>query len=382
VIYKHGNTWFDTVNLRVSVGERLFSDGSLIPPVPPAALRAVQAVVTRRCNLACTYCNVRLSGDSAADMSSEIGDRVVSAAAEAPRGRLVMVTGGEPLLLPELSLSILERVDPPKVIFTNAALVTSAIASRLKEIAVSPIVSLDGPEDIHNSRRSGSWNQVSRGLDFLSEAGVQFGLSTVVGSHNWKNISIWMQEMLHRFRPVSMGFNILHWTPGGFDPISAEFYADAMVNVFDTALKHGVFVDQIARRIDPLITAEYRHRDCSALGDKLVFHPDGLKSNCICGRSVEDWSGRIPSALDYCRDCPASGICGGGCAWDAIHLGGSGLPDKRHCIWVRRILDRILLDVQNSFPYGPVSREELKIRYGALVTRGLSTLTSSLGHGE
>lgn len=362
------------------MGEPLEDYDAAVPPVPHAEVKAVQAVVTRRCNLSCSYCNVRLSGDSPDDMTVETADRVIRAAEEAPAGRLVMVTGGEPLLVPDVAFRILERVDSPKVLFTNATLITMEIASELKLMGVSPVVSLDGMESVHNSQRCGSWAEAAEGMDFLGKAGVSFGISTVVSHHNWKNIAIGMEQMYERFMPVSMGFNILHWTPGSFDPISAEAYTDAISNVFDTALKHGIFVDQIARRIDPIISGVYRHRDCAALGGKIVFHPDGRTSNCISGRSTEDWSNRIPVAMDYCSKCHAAGICGGGCAWDGIHLGDSGKPDPRHCMWVRHILDRFLDDVERSFPKGPVSRRELKKRYGMLVTRGGSPLTGSIGH--
>lgn len=362
--------------------EPLEDCGAVVPSVPPAEVKAVQAVVTRRCNLSCSYCNVRLSGDSPDDMSLETASRVISMAEDAHPNRLVMVTGGEPLLIPDVTFHILENVASPKVLFTNATLITTEIASMIKRVEVSPVVSLDGMESVHDSRRCGSWARAAEGIDSLGRAGVSYGISAVVGFHNWSNISDEMEQMYERFMPVSMGFNILHWTPGGFDPIPAEAYTSAMGSVFDVALKYGIFVDQIARRIDPIITGVYRHRDCAALGGKIVFHPGGGISNCISGRSMEDWSSRIPVAMEYCSQCHAAGICGGGCAWDGIHLGGSGKPDDRNCMWIRQILDRFLQDVGEHFSSGPVSRQHLKERYSRLITRGGSPLTGSIGHGE
>ncbi|MCD4707497.1 MAG: radical SAM protein [Candidatus Sabulitectum sp.] len=378
--YRYGNTWFDTVTLRISVGDTPEDCSAAVPPVPASEVKAVQAVVTRRCNLSCSYCNVMLSGDTPDDMTFETADSVIKAAEDASPGRLVMVTGGEPLLVPDVTFHILERVDAPKVLFTNATLVSPEIASELKRMRVSPVVSLDGTESVHNSQRCGSWARAAKGLDTLRETSVSYGISTVVSHHNHQNISTEMEELYSRFMPASMGFNILHWTPGSFDPISAEAYTDAIGRVFHTALKHGIFVDQIARRIDPIISGVYRHRDCAALGGKIVFHPDSRISNCISGREMKDWSGRMPVLMEYCADCPVAGICGGGCAWDAIHLGGEGKPDARHCMWVKHILNLFLEDVAKHFPKGPVSRGKLKKRYGCLVTRGGSALTGSIGH--
>lgn len=380
MIWRHGNIWFDSVTLRISKGEPLEDHDSAVPPVPPTEVKSIQAVVTRRCNLSCSYCNVRLSGDSPDDMTFETADRVIRTAEDAPPGRLVMVTGGEPLLVPDVTFHILKNVNPPKVLFTNATLITPEIASEIRLMEVSPVVSLDGTESVHNSQRCGSWAKAAEGLDLLGEAGVLYGISTVVGHHNWTTISAEMVDLYGRFMPSSMGFNILHWTPDSFDPISAEAYSDAIDAVFSTALTYGIFVDQIARRIDPIISGVYRHRDCAALGGKIVFHPDGRISNCISGRSMEDWTRRIPVVMEYCSQCPAAGICGGGCIWDGIHLGGAGKPDTRHCVWVRNILQRFLGDVEKHFPPGPVSRQELKKRYGKLITRGGSPLTGSIGH--
>lgn len=380
MIYRHGEVWFDSVTLQLSVRKPLEDSGSVVPQVPASTMKAVQAVVTRRCNLSCSYCNVMLSGDSPDDMNEETASLVIDAAGKAPAGRLVMVTGGEPLLTPEIAFHILKNVDSPKVLFTNATLITQSIASELKQLEASPVVSLDGSEKVHNTYRCGSFAAAAQGLDLLRDAGVSYGISTVVGHHNWRNITSEMDQLRERFRPVSMGFNILHWTHDQFDPVSAEAYTDAIGKVFEYSLKHGLFVDQIARRIDPIIKGTYRHRDCAALGGKIVFHPDGRTSNCISGRGVEDWSSRIPAFMNFCSDCHAAGICGGGCAWDGIHLGGNGNPDIRHCMWVKHVLNLFLEDVENHFPPGLVSRSDLKERYSSLITRGISTLAGSLGH--
>lgn len=310
----------------------------------------------------------------------ELADRVIRIAEDAPRGRLLMITGGEPLLVPEITFRILRETSSPKVLFTNATLITTERAARLRELDVSLVVSLDGMEENHNRQRSGSWLSASRGLDILRDAGVSYGISTVVSRFNINTVGDDFLKMYKRFKPVGMGFNILHWTSQSFDPPSGEEYAAVMAKVFKTALSHGIFVDQIARRLDPLIRRKYRYRDCSALGGKIVVHPEGNISNCISGRSMENWSQRIPFRMDFCRDCHAAGICGGGCAWDAIHLGGEETPDSRHCLWVKRILDLFLDDVGKYYGVGPVSSEKLMERYSMMLTRGTSSLTSSLGH--
>ncbi len=380
MIYSRGAAFLDTCSLEIRIGSPPEVEAQAPPEAPEPVLTAVQAVVTRKCNLSCGYCNVRLSGDGESTMARETMERVLEAVSSAGEGRLFMVTGGEPLLEPEITFELLERAGPPSVLFTNGTLIRRSTALRIKAAGASPVVSMDGLPQRHDRARCGSWSSAAAGLAELGEAGVEFGISAVVNGDNILRLEEDMEAVHEMFRPTGMGFNILHWTPEGFHPVSGEEYADAMGRIFRKALELGVFVDQIARRIGPLITGKYRHRDCSAIGGKLVFHPDGAVSNCISSRVLEDWRGRMPSAMEHCRGCPAAGICGGGCAWDGIHLGSPGGPDERHCLWTRRILDLFLEDAGNSFPPGPVSRRMLAERYGSMITRGSSPLGTSIGH--
>ncbi len=234
-------------------------------------MSAIQAVVTRKCNLNCDYCNVKLSGDRELTMSSPVVDRVIRAAGDAPAGRLVMVTGGEPLLVPDITLGILSSIEPPSVLFTNATLMNHDLALKIRDTGAAPVVSLDGMGESHDRNRCGSFEAAARGLDVLRNSGVPFGISTVVTRANLRNFDGEIEAVLDRFQPVSIGCNILHWTPAGFDPVTGEEYADAMERVFRTALRRGMFVDQIARRLTPVITGKYRHRDCAAMGGRWSF---------------------------------------------------------------------------------------------------------------
>jgi uncharacterized protein len=381
LIYTRGDARFDTVSLGVAVGEAPVSAEGGIPPVPSAGITAVQAVVTRKCNLECSYCNVRLSGDKSSTMDADTVKKVIGSAALAPPGRLFMVTGGEPLMVPHITMKLLESVAPPVVLFTNATLLNEETAQRIGELGVSPVVSMDGMDKAHDPSRCRTWHMVARGLDILRNAGVAYGISTVVNAGNYRSIGEEMEAMYDRFHPTGMGFNIIHWTGTGFHPLRPEEYADAMEQVFLKAVDRGIFVDQVARRIGPVIFGKYRHRDCSAMGGKIVFHPDGSVSNCISARNMNDWSCMIPARMAFCEGCPAAGICGGGCAWDAVHLGKGG-PDPRHCAWVTRILDLFLDLVAADFPRGQVTTGMLKERYMPLVSRGASPLGGSIGHGS
>jgi hypothetical protein len=100
----------------------------------------------------------------------------------------------------------------------------------------------------------------------------------VAGTHNSGTFPECMYGLLERFSPASFGVNIQHYTPEGFFPIPGAEYARIIRGAFRFSMETGVFVDQVARRLLPLVTGEFRHRDCAAQGGKLVYRPDGTVS--------------------------------------------------------------------------------------------------------
>ncbi len=140
------------------------------------------------CNLACDYCCVRSSPKAA---RRELGlDVIREIAAQAPAlgVRELMVTGGEPLLLPEIAdiLRVCGEATPTTVL-TNGVLLHGKRLREIETLDRTRIVfqiSLDsadaGAHDAH--RGDGSWQLAIRGIEAARRAGFRVRLAATVAS--------------------------------------------------------------------------------------------------------------------------------------------------------------------------------------------------------
>ncbi|MFO7625780.1 MAG: radical SAM protein [Candidatus Fermentibacteraceae bacterium] len=359
------------------------ADGPVSPPPEPSLrLRAVQAVVTGRCNLMCSYCSARIAGGFKGDMDHATLDAVLS---HSDPDSLLLVTGGEPLLHPKAVRTLIRGWSGQSVLFTNGALLDRRTALFLKEHGTALVVSMDGFESEHNRFRGDSWKAAAAALDLARETGLPAGISLVAGSHNAGSLPESLYGLLKRFKPASFGVNIQHYTPDAFSPISADEYSRIILGAYRFSLETGVFVDQVARRLLPIVTGHFRHRDCAAQGGKIVFRPDGSASSCVNTRGIEQWGNRNPVNYPVCAGCPALGVCGGGCTWDGIHLTSDGCgPDPRNCVWTLDLLRAVSETVEERLPRSVArpSRSFLASLFENLCRRAGAPLAQSLGHGE
>ena len=103
------------------------------------------------------------------------------------------------------------------------------------------------------------------------------------------------------------------------------------------------------------------YADCGVVGHQLVVAPDGrigvcqdfIKPRTYFSRSVydndhhdliddlfADWRDRSPFFMPQCMDCPALGICGGGCPASAeLKTGSRYNRDERACYHSKQILE-------------------------------------------
>lgn len=164
----------------------------------------IQWHLTERCNLACRHCYQ--SGIGGEELSFAEAREVVEEAAEMIdvwRDRYGIdfaasfnVTGGEPLLRDDL-FSILGEIGRrgfSHYLLTNGTLVDEDRAQMLAEQGVRGVqVSLEGPEDIHESiRGEGSFRAALAGVDQLLRSGLAVTLNVTLSRLNAGR----MQEMV------------------------------------------------------------------------------------------------------------------------------------------------------------------------------------------
>lgn len=174
------------------------------PAGTPRAFNVMAKPVGALCNLNCTYCYYLEKHGLYADekmprMSDEVLERFIReyiAAQDVPEVQFVW-QGGEPTLLGidffRKVLSLEKKyADGKKIenaLQTNGTLLNDEWAAFLADNAFLVGLSLDGPRELHDARRtlrSGapSFDLVMNGLACLRRRGAEFNTLTVVGEHN------------------------------------------------------------------------------------------------------------------------------------------------------------------------------------------------------
>lgn len=333
------------------------------PPRPPPELKVLQAVVTSRCSLRCRYCTVFHLPQPAPerDMAQATLESCLDQLRALPADKgLLILHGGEPLLAWEQTRWLAERSPVHTVLFTNGLHMDAARAAVLAKLRVNVLVSLDGPEAPHDSARrtvegGGSWAGGVRGFRLAQQAGCETGISLAIGPHNAAALSRDVPWLLDTLQPASLGLNLPHHTrtyPAC--TLDLDRLIDDLCGLLSLAMDRRLFLYPLAKFLRPLVQQRFKHHDCSALGEKVVVFPDGSRSNCISHTAnalgPQDlcvWNDLLPAQHALCRACPALGICGGGCLFDAMHFQDGCAYDLRYCTLARRMLDHMVWDIHD-----------------------------------
>lgn len=154
----------------------LLADGEAAERSQPAApgLTHLHLHLTRRCNLHCAHCAVVMGDRQEPGVLST--ERIMALIDEfaAVGGRSVALTGGEPLLHPDV-LAIIEHAARRlhTILATNGTLITDRVAMTVSELGVVVQISMDGATaQVHDRiRGEGSFRQTWRGIERLQRAG-------------------------------------------------------------------------------------------------------------------------------------------------------------------------------------------------------------------
>lgn len=213
------------------------------------------------CNLECTYCYYRrkheLFGNSVSLMSEDVLSAFVEQYCAQRCDEITFAwQGGEPTLAGiafyERALELQRRRCGPGTALvnafqTNGLLIDREWATFLAEHDFLVGLSIDGPEDLHDTfrrRRDGSptWRNVVRSLQFLQDAEAEVNALVVVNSAN-------VREPLRVYRFLrSLGIRHIQFIPcveratGGVTPYSVgpEDWGRFLIAVFDEWLRNDV----------------------------------------------------------------------------------------------------------------------------------------------
>jgi len=248
----------------------------------------LRILLTDVCNLSCSYCKV-IPNVLAPQAQPTSDDRLAEVVqfffthSEPGRPKIIHVTGGEPTLFFEQVRHIVDlkhRLERPGencwiVLGTNATLIRDHHAAFLGQNDVKCIVSMDGPEEIHDKLRRnhgdrGSWRMVDAGVRRLMKAGAEVSLSMVLGQHNLDRAEEIIGWFLDEYQPTGLGVNFMKPpTPDQADYdqlIGPDAYADRMYGVHKAFRDRGLFLELIYRKLAPFVEQRYRFHDCGAAG--------------------------------------------------------------------------------------------------------------------
>ena len=150
--------------------------------------------VTRACNLKCVHCYAHATEKALEkELSTEQAKVVLDDLAQFGTP-VVLFSGGEPLVrpdLPELADYAVSK-GMRAVISTNGTLITKEKAAELKKIGLSYVgVSLDGMEEVndHFRKKKGAFKAAVSGIENSLEAGLKVGLRFTISKLNKDQIA-------------------------------------------------------------------------------------------------------------------------------------------------------------------------------------------------
>lgn len=325
------------------------SEMQQIELIPSLTTLSAWLHLTDRCNLRCSYCYLPHVRE---DMSLETGRAALDALfRSAVTNRFKQVTtkyaGGEPLLnyplilkLHEYALSLANRynLELEEVVLSNGTLLTQEIASTLRSLNISLMISLDGYGDYHDLHRPyaggrGSFKDVAEAVEIALENDLIPNISVTVSSRTVEGlpkITTWILE--HK---LPFTFNFYRENELSASQEDMRLDEQKIINgmlaafkVIEENLPRRPFLGGIIDRAD--LSSAHTHT-CGVGQNYLVFDQNGQVAKCQMHirKPVTDVHAADPLALiradqigiqnlpvmekDGCKTCEWKHWCAGGC---------------------------------------------------------------------
>jgi len=195
--------------------------------------------LTQRCNLKCEHCYIEGGPIQKAMLANELSTeeclRTVDQISEVNPNGMVIFTGGEPLMRPDVFeiVAYASQKGLWCVMGTNGVLVTERLVDKMIEVGLKGVsLSLDALDpEVHDAFRKvkGAWKNTVRGSRILKEKGLPFIVQTTIGIHNLDEIDE-IARMAHRLG--AHVFNLFFLVPTGrgtfISDIEPEEYEQAL----------------------------------------------------------------------------------------------------------------------------------------------------------
>ena len=380
--------------------------------IPTPAVNVCYMIMSEQCNLACKYCFLgnndcdKRSSFLLESMSIETAYKALAffvrqikeSGLDVEENKPVLIFyGGEPLVnfkvLEYIAVKVNELRNIEKCmrnvemsIVTNGLLLDEFRIRRLHELGVSIGISIDGFTEEANLMRvdiSGKpvFSRILDKLNLCKSLGVDVSLSVTLSEETIKNTKD-ILNLVDTYGIKAFGFNIMMSSdnlvlPQNYNEAAAQFIIDEFIEL----RKRGIYEDRMMRKLKSFSKAQVYFSDCAATtGGQVVIAPNGQVGIChgclhnkqyfvahiddddfvaVKDKNFIEWSQITPLNHEECMDCPALGICGGGCPVNAMHLKPSNTIhsiDERFCAHSKKTLEFFIKDL-----YRIITQEQTSI---------------------
>ncbi len=369
--------------------------------IPAPAVNVCYMIMSEQCNLACKYCFLgnndceKRSNFLLENMSVETAEKAIKFFIRQIKESGLDMEGNKPVLIfyggePLVNFNVLEYVakrinelrseercirNIEMSMVTNGLLLDEARISRLHELGVAIAISIDGFTEEANSMRvdlvgNPMFSQILGKLDLCKKMGVDVSLSVTLSEETIKSTKD-ILKLVDAYGVKAFGFNIMMSSdtfvlPQSYNEAAAQFIIDEFIELRE----RGIYEDRMMRKLKSFSKAQVYFSDCAATtGGQIVIAPNGqvgICHGCLHNKqyfvahindddfvAVKDdnfieWSQLTPINHGECLDCPALGICGGGCPVNAMHLKpGNTIHsiDERFCVHSKKTLEFLIKDL-------------------------------------
>ena len=197
---------------------------------------------------------------------------------------------------------------------------------------------------------------------------MDIGASCTLSEASISNFDTTISILLDECGVTNLGLNLMitgnQKMAEGYSEKAARF----IIKAFQIFRERGVYEDRIMRKVNAFVEKKIWPFDCGAAGgNQIVIAPNGDVGICHgftaerkyfptninddafdVSRDViyNEWSTRSPLNMPQCQGCPALGMCGGGCPFQAeIETGSIWNLDERFCVHAKLTLEWLIWDL-------------------------------------
>jgi uncharacterized protein len=336
------------------------------------AYSSVTIFPTYACNLSCHYCFQQWSDISKVTMSEKtlknsiefLKKKIIE---DNSRALLIKVFGGEPLVHPKATKAILAGLHKWTqdqgirffgTLTTNGTLFRGDIFEALSPHTHAVHITLDGPEELHNSIRfysdgSGTYQDIMDSLSLLAETSIRVCLRINIHNHDYKTAASLLKDVKERGFSQCPNFELDFGLIVQQDKCDLRLNMDDYIAGKEIAVKSAQYIQNMLKTVGWEHPENVRYSDdmrmdkapvlcdqtkrsryiidsfgdlylCPSKAGEKEFCVGHITDNGNCDLNQDFYTilTRNPLQFEECAHCAYLPVCGGGCAIHAKETNG------------------------------------------------------------